>query len=472
VLAGLGAPLVIGHAEPADGSPAGGPGTLLSWTPAEALLPADAYARGGDLTRGGLVDVSCPTTAWCGAVGYFDDTTATRQGLLAAWNGSRWSTKQAPQPAGGTGTVNLSSISCPAAGWCAAVGQYDDASATQQGILLVLADGSWSATEAPLITPADPADVELLSVACAGPGSCVAVGRYQSSDPADGAPPLVETLAGGAWTPSVPGLPATTGTDPQSLLTSVACPTSTWCEAVGQLQSVVGSTETYSGLAERLSPGVSSAAVLTLARAVGPPAPAPDPVIPDPQVACGAVGTCVAVADYPVAGGARVGVVAALEAGGWKVRAAPLPATAAGTADTTLVAVACGTATGCTAVGGYGTAAGPAPLIETWARRAWTAQPGPVPAGASGPAGLDGVSCRSAKVCVAVGQDTVGPFADGPLVEQLSTTWQAEAPGLPTSAAPGSAGLTAVSCAGPSVCAGVGQYQDTGGDGQGLFETS
>jgi hypothetical protein len=282
---------------------------------------------------------------------------------------------------------------------------------------------------------------------------------------------LVETLSGGTWSASVPALPSTTGIDPQSLLTSVACPTTTWCQAVGQLQSVVGSTETYRGLLEQLTPGASTATVLPLAKAVGPPAPAPDPVIPDPQIACPTVGTCVAVADYPVAGFAQVGVTATLTAGKWKVRPAPLPVTAGGMTATALVGVACGSATRCVAVGSYDTASGPAPLIETWAKRTWTAQAGALPTGLSAPAGLLAVACGSGTSCVAVGQASFGSSASRPLVEQLSTTWQPTSPGLPPTAAPGLAELIATSCASPAVCAAGGQFTDVGGNGQGLFET-
>jgi hypothetical protein len=252
----------------------------------------------------------------------------------------------------------------------------------------------------------------------------------------------------------------------------VACPTTSWCEAAGQLKFEVGTKETYIGLAEQLTAGPAVAAALPLAHAVGPPAPPPNPVIPDPQIACPAAGTCVAVADYPVAGFAQDAVTAVLLNGAWKVKPAPLPASAAGTPDTSLVGLACHSTSNCVAVGGYQTASGLAPLIETWTKKVWTATAGPLPSGATSPAWLNGVACWAGGSCVAVGLVTTGSFATAPLVEQLSTTWSATEPGLPATAVAGSAGLLAVSCVIHAVCAAGGQFTDTGANGQGLAETS
>ena len=60
----------------------------------------------------------CIATA-CMAVGSSEERTPGAKPFAEMWNGSRWSLSGAV--IGSTGSV-LSSVSCPVAGWCAAVG--------------------------------------------------------------------------------------------------------------------------------------------------------------------------------------------------------------------------------------------------------------------------------------------------------------------------------------------------------------
>jgi hypothetical protein len=97
----------------------------------------------------------------------------------------------------------------------------------------------------------------------------------------------------------------------------------------------------------------------------------------------------------------------------WSDVSLPLPA---GTTVSVLKAVACASATACTAVGGYALG-GSQPnlaLIEVWDGRAWTIADALQPLGAATSI-LNGVSCSTSTVCTAVG------VTDGkPLVESSS----------------------------------------------------
>jgi len=119
-----------------------------------------------------------------------------------------WSAMNSPMPANavaGQGAT-LPSVSCPADGWCVAVGDYlaSSASTYYDAALIESESGSsWSAMEALLPVGASATDPQasLNSVQCAAVGSCVAVGQYVDSSGATQA--LVETLGGGIWTRTI-----------------------------------------------------------------------------------------------------------------------------------------------------------------------------------------------------------------------------------------------------------------------------
>ena len=78
--------------------------------------------------------------------------------------------------------VDLSSVSCASAGDCSAAGQYTDSSGDSQGLLLTESSGTW-ATGVPASLPgnavADP-NAAVGSVSCPAAGECAAVGAYDS----------------------------------------------------------------------------------------------------------------------------------------------------------------------------------------------------------------------------------------------------------------------------------------------------
>jgi uncharacterized membrane protein YgdD (TMEM256/DUF423 family) len=171
------------------------------WTASDAALPAGAVSA----TAGGI---QCFSPTSCLAVG-----TSNLGSMVETLSGTTWTA--ATLHAGDT----LTSLSCPSAGSCTAVGDTGGG----QAVAEVLASGTWTRTVIPV--PAGTTSIQLTGVSCTtdGSGECLAVGGYLGTAPdnkADHA--LVEFGSGGAWQ-------ATTGLDPTDpaghvLLNGVSCP--------------------------------------------------------------------------------------------------------------------------------------------------------------------------------------------------------------------------------------------------------
>ena len=130
---------------------------------------------------------------------------------------------QAPLPANATSSpdASLTSIVCPAAQSCTAIGNYFATNDVGRQVLLeTSAAGQWTAVQGPLPANADTSDnAQVVSVSCSAPGACVAVGHYVNlSGQSQG---LIETLANGVWTAKQAPTPANTDTTRDITLTSV-----------------------------------------------------------------------------------------------------------------------------------------------------------------------------------------------------------------------------------------------------------
>ena len=165
---------------------------------------------------------------------------------------------------------------------------------------------------------------------------------------------------------------------------------------------------------------------------------------------------------------AMLGVAASMTVAG-PATAGPLPATAAPAKApppaNQLYGVSCPSSTYCVAVGinenAEASVKGGGALIQTWNGRTWTSVAPKAPKGALA-AELLGVSCATAKSCVAVGLYLNGRGVGVPLAE----TWNGRAwtPGTPARPS-GSAGgqLDNVSCRTANSCVAVGSYSTSAG---------
>ncbi|MGH9017718.1 MAG: hypothetical protein ACRDY1_08225, partial [Acidimicrobiales bacterium] len=295
--------------------------------------------------------------------------------------------------------VTLTAVACPTDGSCVAVGDYTDTSGNQQGLIEASAGGTWSASEAPLPPPlvegSDPF-VSLGAVTCPTDGSCVATGNY--TDGNGDQEGLIETLAGGQWTPVTAPLPISADGNPLATLNAPACPSADACVVTGDFTdttSVIRSTidtlsGTWTGQPAPLPIGASAAQGSTIGAA-----------------SCPAVGSCVAMANYNDTAGNAQSAIETLSGGLWSADEAPLPADEATSHERNLLgSVTCSQVGDCVAVGSFTPASGNFQgLIETLSGGMWTATDAPLPANAPADAfaSLGTVTCATTDSCVAFG---------------------------------------------------------------------
>jgi len=228
------------------------------WASGAALqLPADAAttvdSRGGDSPFLGFSGLSCLSAGNCTAVGGYVDKHSDFQGVIFTERDGTWSQgiKAAVPPGAGHNTDAmelfnpLSSVSCATLGDCAAVGFFvKQDSELQRGLLLAEHRGTWKASSIRLPKGADAGEgVDLTSVACPSSGNCIAVGFYDGGKGTHG---LIVRERGGKWqravNAAVPKDAAPAGRSHTFLLT-VTCPSKTACTAGGYYNARSGGTQ-------------------------------------------------------------------------------------------------------------------------------------------------------------------------------------------------------------------------------------
>ena len=121
-----------------------------------------------------LVGLSCRTAKACWAVGHTFNPSGTELTLAESWNGTVWQIQATPNPAGATTSYIDGGVSCSGPNACSAVGSYTDSS----GVQLTLGE-SWNGTAWTVKTTPNPAgaiESQLNGVSCASGGTCTAVG--------------------------------------------------------------------------------------------------------------------------------------------------------------------------------------------------------------------------------------------------------------------------------------------------------
>jgi hypothetical protein len=243
-----------------------------------------------------------------------------------------------------------------------------------------------------------------------------------------------------AWTAAPTPLPAgaVAGSGQEAYLGDVACPAVGRCVAVGDYNASGSGGAVLKPLIETLSGGTWIASGDVAGGRVSTLS----------GVDCPAPGTCVAVGNYFTSQDVSSPVVATLSGGTWTAASLPLPGDAASSnQDTFLEDVRCPAPGTCIATGTYAAQGGDSQaLLETLSGGSWTAIRAPLPAGAipvKAAAGsitnfLAGAACPSVGSCVAVGGYAERGGATAPFVDTLSGgTWTPAAVPLPADAAAG-----------------------------------
>jgi hypothetical protein len=306
--------------------------------------------------------------------------------------------------------------------------------------------GQIPASAAPAKAP--PPANQLFGVSCVSARYCVAVGVNENAeDSVKGGGALIQTWNGKTWKSVAPRAPK--GALSAKLL-SVSCKSAGACVAVGVYLDSSGDgvplAETWNG------------------RAWTPSAPAKPKGSVDGQltgVSCAAAKSCVAVGDYTTAAGAAA-LAESWNGSRWTASKPPDPN---GFVVADLNKVSCSSAAHCIAVGNADTNTGSFVLADSWNGRTWARMSVPAPASGKNDADLTGVSCPSAKNCIAVGTGTTGRV--GGLVSFAEfwngSTWKTGKISWPKGVSNNL--LVGVSCASAKSCLAVGNLDINVNDG-------
>jgi hypothetical protein len=153
------------------------------WTNAIGVPGLAALNKGNDVDLGSL---SCASAGNCAAGGHYTDSSSHDQAFVVGERNGRWG-KAIEVP--GLAALNTGgdaavlSVSCTAAGNCAAGGSYWDRSLHSQAFVVGERNGSWGKA---IKVPGSAARnrggaAEVLSVSCPSAGNCVAGGYYSPS---------------------------------------------------------------------------------------------------------------------------------------------------------------------------------------------------------------------------------------------------------------------------------------------------
>ncbi|HEY2579679.1 MAG TPA: hypothetical protein VGI74_25495 [Streptosporangiaceae bacterium] len=371
-----------------------------------------------------LTGVSCPAAGFCAAVGVYTLGEFNQAALAYGWNGHRWAMQRFPVPAGASSTV-LRQVACASAQFCEAVGSYQTQISNQTLPLAATWNGtSWRLQHAP--HPAGDSSVQLNVVSCTSTAFCEAWG---GPDPAVGnGADLAEQWNGRSW--HLQAVP------PDSTARSVSCVSPADCEAVGFGAGEAGSAWRWNGSswkAQKVPSQITSGSL--------------------GGVSCVSPAFCEAVG-FDLSGPS--GLAAVWNGSAWKVQPTPNPAK---TASTSLNAVSCTSASSCELAGSFelGQSNIPLPLAEAWNGSTWVLQAAAAPPGAAGNA-LSAVSCVSASFCEAVGSHGNRMGVGANLAETWNgSTWKNQPTPSPQGQfGPTSNDLEGVSCVSTSFCEAVG----------------
>lgn len=300
--------------------------------------------------------VTCPSVEDCVAVGDYA-TTSGEQAFVASDSGGTWTVSQVNMSGLGAGadpSAGLAAVSCAAAGSCAAVGAYVDSSNHDQGLIDTQTNGAWTASKpklSALSSVATNPSLALTSVSCPSAGDCTAVGRYTDASPPEGSwQGLVLSSTGGVWANAAEfKLPADAGTtngshpaQPDLAIDSVSCSSPGNCMAVGSYDATSANLEDALELTEANGSWATGVALT-------PPAGANTPDADEQlnSVVCLTQGPCTMLGTYANSGGFTNAWVVSQQ--GAAASAASVELTAAQTNGTAMLA--CSPSDYCAAAG-------------------------------------------------------------------------------------------------------------------------
>ena len=196
-----------------------------------------------------MFSISCAAAGDCAAGGYYKDGSGHYQAFVVTETNGTWGNAiEVP----GTATLNtggsaqVESVSCGAAGDCAAGGYYTDGSGHDQAFVVSETNGTWGdAVEVPGTATLNSGGSALVfSLSCAAAGDCAAGGYYTDGSAHDQAFVVSET--NGSWgnAVEVPGT-ATLNSGGAAVVFSVSCAAAGDCAAGGRYKDGSGNYQAF-----------------------------------------------------------------------------------------------------------------------------------------------------------------------------------------------------------------------------------
>jgi hypothetical protein len=175
-----------------------------SWTPTEGALPADANTTTPSFDQ--LTTASCGSPTSCVAVGWYFDQQGHYWGLIETLSGGTWTAIQAPQPSNASTSdqyAQLVELSCPTPAFCLTTGFYDMTGSIETAFTDVFSGGAWSVAPAAL-PPNSNGESQGRTAACYSPVACVVTGHYTDPGNEQG---FLDTFTGaqGYWLDATDG---------------------------------------------------------------------------------------------------------------------------------------------------------------------------------------------------------------------------------------------------------------------------
>ena len=180
--------------------------------------------------------VSCGSTGDCVAGGFYQDRLGHGQAFVATEKNGTWGKAIKPPGAAALnagGSAGITSLSCTSAGNCGAGGYYKDSHAHGQGLVASERNGTWGkAIAVPGLASLNKAGARVYSVSCISAGNCAASGGY--TDHHGHGQGFVISKRNGTWGKAieVPGLGALNAGG-SARTWSVSCGSASNCAAGG-----------------------------------------------------------------------------------------------------------------------------------------------------------------------------------------------------------------------------------------------
>jgi hypothetical protein len=205
-------------------------------------VPGAAALNGGRGAR--VTSISCAAPGECAAGGFYKTDWTYSGAFVASEANGKWGNAiKVPGLAklDTVGVASVTSISCGAPGECVAGGNFNNDSLP---FLVSETNGSWgNAIEVPGVAKLNPGyDTTLTSLSCAAAGECAAGGYYDSfRNGNESGQAWVASERNGSWGPAieVPGI-ATLNTGTSAGVTSISCAAPGECAAGGSYATIDG----------------------------------------------------------------------------------------------------------------------------------------------------------------------------------------------------------------------------------------